>query len=724
MNSAAGAVSEIAMYQQAHYVPMLKKEEVMPHIRLPRHGKRSGSAILKHGLPLALVALLAACSGNSDDTVPSAPPVPVTAGAIVTSFSEPGQLQLYAGQEKSLTLGFTTSDGVAASKFVLSPPQAGLPAGWSMPGADARCARVAAAGACEAKLSYAPAAAAPLSTLTLPYIYQDSAGKPGTGSVTITYSALAANAAVATVSPAGPVRGVTGTAASVALTFTTNDGSAASGLHMDSDLSSLPAGWTSASPGLDCARFSTGDGCKLALTYAPVATTLTATLELRYHYTDSSGKAQAATTAISYSAAAPNTVTASASPAGRILVKPGSSQDIVLSFLPSDGVAAGAVRMTSDLKSLPAGWSVKASTLPCAQAGAEGTCKLTLAYAPDDKQPAGRLNLEYAYANAVGENLAGKASLDYASHDYRAYVADIGGVVNGVEVGGVRQCELDGAGLLTGCVKAEGTWPVRGTSNIVVSGSHAYVTSVFGGKPIVLCDIAADGALVNCAGASPVFEQASHLVINDSGAYVLARSEYSFQRIIHCTVAPDGKIPASGCQKITGGYFPHLFPAAMTNVGTMVYVAGEDLETGEGLGLQCPSLSLEGSCTLVPRFPAHPPVQSMSTGQARDGGHLYLALAVTGVSPYPPGISKCDLNVDGSIKGCGPALVPPGLDSVGLTLVTDIKIVGSNAYLVAGNEVLERQVYLCPLNPDNGDFLKCGSAGPTDAMANYGLGFR
>ena len=705
----------------------------MANTRLPRWGKWCGSAILRACLPLPLAIVLSACGNNSADTALSVPPAPARAGTIVTSSSEPGGLKPYVGQVKSLILSFTPSDGVAVSNFVLSLPGAGLPPGWSMPEAqaDARCARVDTAGACEAKLIYAPSAVAPLSILTLPYAYQNGAGKVGAGSVTIAYSALPANSAVATVSPAGPVRGVTGTAASVALTFTTNDGSAASGLHVDSDLSSLPAGWTSASPGLDCPSFSSGNSCKVALTYAPAASTPTATLDLRYHYKDSSGKAQSATASIAYSAAAPNTVTVSASPAGRILVKPGSSQDTVLSFLPSDGVAASAVRITSDMGALPAGWSVKASTLPCAQAGADGACKLTLSYAPDDKQLPGTLSLEYAYANAVGENLTGKASLDYALHGYRAYVADAGDVVDGAQVGGVRQCELDADGFLAGCVKAEGTWPTPGTNNVVVYGARAYVTSLFGVKPIVLCDIAADGALANCADAGRTFDRLNNLVVNASGAYVISQfavtdengNKQDIRQISHCDLLPDGKLPGfdSGCQKITAGDFRSLFPTAMTEAGSRVFIAGVNLPTGQNIVLGCLSRSFN-NCSDIGLPLAPPIVQSMGTGQARDGAHLYLAMS--DLEKRAGSIMKCNLDAESQITGCDAPSVPSGLDKSDLTLVSDIKIAGPNAYLVTGKADLEKKVYRCPLNPDSGDLLRCDSAGHIEGTRNYSMGFR
>lgn len=160
---------------------------------------------------LGLGLLLAACGGsNHDDSaaVPGPPPTPTVANTVVAYPSETAELKLYAGQSRQVTLSFTTSDGGAASSLVLSLPAGGLPAGWSMVSNSTRCGRVDADNPCQVVLTYAPVAAEKSALVTFPYSYINNKGDPGTGSIAIAYGAMAVNAATATLTPAGPVRGM------------------------------------------------------------------------------------------------------------------------------------------------------------------------------------------------------------------------------------------------------------------------------------------------------------------------------------------------------------------------------------------------------------------------------------------------------------------------------------------------------------------------------------
>ena len=140
-----------------------------------------------------------------------------------------------------------------------------LPAGWSGPGSFA-CATVDAGSGCVLNLTYAPTAA-DSGTLTLEYVFVDDSTMPSTGgSISIAYAATAANNVVAAASPTGQINAVAGAGnQSVSVNFTTDDGYAATDLTVTTDLSALPAGWSSASPNLTCAIVSSGSGCQLAL---------------------------------------------------------------------------------------------------------------------------------------------------------------------------------------------------------------------------------------------------------------------------------------------------------------------------------------------------------------------------------------------------------------------------------------------------------------------------
>src|SRR5581483_6610818 len=129
-------------------------------------------------------------------------------------------------------------------------------------------------------------------SLTVTYLYINNANQPITpgGTITIPYVATAPNNNVVAVSaPTGQIISSPGSAAQpVTVNFTTDDGNAATDLTVTTDLSSLPAGWSTRSAGFSCAIVSTGNGCQLVLSYLPI-TAATGTLALNYSYSDDSG---------------------------------------------------------------------------------------------------------------------------------------------------------------------------------------------------------------------------------------------------------------------------------------------------------------------------------------------------------------------------------------------------------------------------------------------------
>ena len=712
----------------------------------PRKARQLAPIQARAWISLTLALLLAGCGGSSGDagtaaqsTTPTTPvSVPLTPlepaatpNTVVASSSEPAELQVYAGQSRNVILVFRTSDGGAATDLTLAAPAAGFPAGWSISG-SALCAQVEASGQCQVVLTYAPGAAAPSSSITLPYSYRNNKGDATTGSVAVPFRALAVNAAVAKVDPAGAIRGLVGKASAVTLSFTTNDGSAATALHLDDNLSALPAGWTSASTGLDCASFGAGSSCQLALSYAPATPTPASALVINYRYRDSSGKQQTGTTSIAYSAVGPNTVNATASPAGVVRARSGSSQQVALTFTPSDSSAASNLRLTTSVAALPPEWTVTQSTLPCAQVGANGACTLTLRYNPGANQPAGKLDLDYAYTDAVGRELAGKTSIAYASRDFQVYVGDFGGVEKGALVGGVRQCEFDSAGKLANCVKADSTWPRFAVNNVVVHGARAYFGSYTDagqgvpGRAVGSCRIADDHALVDCADSGPVFDQLSNLEVNRLGALVLAVPSTLplIPHLTRCSLNGDGAPDSSACQTFDYKTFDALALTAMTSANDLIYVSGSNFSTAQNLyscalvddGLKCSTFALGAPDQIV---------QRMSRGQAGDQAYLYLATASRTDSQKVPGaIAKCALDADGLVTACAGVALPKGLQEAELTRISDIKIVGPTAYLVTGQTDDSRNVYQCSIEQKTGSLTACVSNGTIDGLATSSIAVR
>jgi hypothetical protein len=720
-------------------------------MRIPVHSRKATQLApiqARTWISLTLALLLAGCGGSSNDagtaaqsttpttpvSVPLTPLEPaVTPNTVVASSSELAELQVYAGQSRNVTLVFRTSDGGSATDLALAAPAAGFPTGWSISG-SALCAQVEANGQCQVALTYAPAAAAPSSSITLPYSYRNNKGDASTGSVAVPFRALAVNAAVAKVDPAGAIRGLVGKASAVTLSFTTNDGSAATGLHLDDNLSALPAGWTSASTGLDCASFGAGSSCQLALSYAPATPTPASALAISYRYRDSSGKQQTGTTSIAYSAVGPNTVNATASPAGVVRARSGSSQQVALTFTPSDSSAASNLRLTTSVAALPPEWTITQSTLPCAQVGADGACTLTLRYKPGANQPAGKLDLDYAYTDAVGRELAGKTSIAYASRDFQVYVGDYGIAKSGSLAGRVRQCERDSAGKLVNCIQVDGTFPSYGANNVVVYGARAYL-GIYGNpalypdmvdRPVITCTIADDNALVGCKDSGPVFDQLTNLEINRLGALVLAVPSTG-PRIPHltrCGLDSDGTLDSNACHNFDSKFFDSTILTAMTSANDMIYVSGSNFSTAQNLyscalvddGLKCSTFALGAPDQIV---------QRMSRGQAGDQAYLYLATASrTDPQKVPGTVAKCALDADGLVLACYPVPLPPGLQQAELTRISDIKIVGLTAYLVTGQTDDSRNVYQCPIEQKTGDLAACVSNGTIAGLATSSIAVR
>ena len=108
------------------------------------------------------------------------------------------------------------------------------------------------------------------------------------------------NVVKATLSPAGAITGYTGEAQSLAVTFTTSDGAAASALSVNG-LDALPAGWTSSAGSLTCGSVDSGSACALTLTYTPPEIG-SGSLTLGFSYKANNGAAKTGTISVPFTA--------------------------------------------------------------------------------------------------------------------------------------------------------------------------------------------------------------------------------------------------------------------------------------------------------------------------------------------------------------------------------------------------------------------------------------
>jgi hypothetical protein len=336
------------------------------------------------------------------------------------------------GGSRTLSITYTSSDGNAISGFGISNSLGTLPPGWSGP-SSFTCALVSTGSGCVLNLTFTPTAVQS-GSLTLDYVFVDNATLPNTGgTLTIPYNATAHNNVVAAASPTGQINAVAGDSQTVSVSFTTDDGNAATGLALTSDLTALPSGWSAMTPGVSCAIVSTGSGCQLVLNFAPSAA-VRATLALNYSYTDDSGTVKYGVLNIPYSATSQGDVIAAASPAGQInAIEKTGGRAVAVTFTTNDGKPAAGLYVTSDLATLPPGWSSASSGFSCGSVSTGNGCELHLTYAPA-ALTSGTLTLNYAYDDTAGMAKTGSLNLDYAAttNDNVAAAASPTGQINAV----------------------------------------------------------------------------------------------------------------------------------------------------------------------------------------------------------------------------------------------------------------------------------------------------
>jgi hypothetical protein len=335
--------------------------------------------------------------------------------SVVATPSIAGIVSVVSGSTQTVSVTFTSSDGLAITGFGISASLGTLPSGWSGP-TTFTCTLVSAGSGCVLNLTYAPTAV-DSGTLTLNYIFVNNQNIPKTpgGSLSISYAATPNNNVVATASPTGQIiAGVGAGSQSVSVNFTADDDNAATDLMLSTNLAALPSGWSSTATSFSCAIVSSGNGCQLLLTYAPTAAGR-GTLVLNYSYTDDSGAPQNGSVNIAYATSSANSVIATASPAGEVIaIEKTGGQAVAVTFTTDDGQAATNLSLISDLKALPSGWSSSSGSLTCGSVSTGNGCQLHLTYAPTALN-SGTLALSYAYTDNAGTPQIGLLNLPYTA---------------------------------------------------------------------------------------------------------------------------------------------------------------------------------------------------------------------------------------------------------------------------------------------------------------------
>jgi hypothetical protein len=87
---------------------------------------------------------------------------------------------------------------------------------------------------------------------------------------------------------------------------------------------------------------------------------------------------------------------------------------VAISFNTSDGKPIASLQITSNLATLPSGWSAPSGTFTCASVSTGNGCVLNLTFTPTGDTN-GTLSLAYSYRDDAGSAKTGSVSIPYAA---------------------------------------------------------------------------------------------------------------------------------------------------------------------------------------------------------------------------------------------------------------------------------------------------------------------
>lgn len=598
--------------------------------------------------------------------------VATTNDNVVATPSPAGQVvALIGGGSQSQSVIFTTDDGNVATALNVTTNLTTLPAGWSSAVHTFSCASVSTGSGCELRLNFTPAAVGS-GTLTLEYSYLDDFGTGKTGVVHIPYASTVHNNVVGTAAPAVISSAVGSGALSVPVTFTTDDGEPAGSLVLTTNLSALPAGWTSTAASFSCAEIAAGSPCQLPLSFTAAIGAI-GTLQLGYSYLDNAGSPKTGNVNIPYASTTHDNVVGAialgGTPlAGTLRAAVGSSAMVTVTFDTDDGNIASSFAVTSGLTSLPSFWSGPSSLL-CAAISTGTSCQLSLTFAPQ-ASTSGTVSLGFAYTDSAGTAKSGTVSVPYAVK--HVYATD----ANGVYV-----CSIVTGGTLTGCTAtAQGRVNSTGGAQvsaygIAFAGETGYVNQYPDGSLAVCAVNPSDGTLSGCATtafpnpadyAYSIYASSQNLYLGNAGANV-------------CPIGATGALGT--CATVTNSVTEYAF--GMFVGSASAYVAQESADV-----LRC---SVAGDGNLTP---------CADTGIATDGdGALTVAGGLVFLTPWGGSvIMACPINGNGTLSACTSSAVPGA--GGGTSVATAVDSV--NVYTITASDVEH-----CLLDPSTGLLSAC-----------------
>ncbi len=352
------------------------------------------------------------------------------------------------------------------------------------------------------------------------------------GSLTIAYVATPQNNIVAAASPTGQINAVVGGGSqSVIVNFTTDDGGPATALTLTTNLTALPAGWSSTATSFTCSSLSSGNGCQLPLTYAPTAAG-NGTLTLSYAYQNDAGVAKTGSLNIAYRAMPPHLYVAQLT---QLTPPAGALYDCLLN---TDGTLSTCAQTGTGI-SAPTGIVFNGSSS---------------AYVTDYGSSAVYLcnvGIDGSLSSCASEGGNFQNPLQLAINGNTLYAT------NANPTGGVTTCSIGVNGTLSLCTQSSGL----GTAGIAANASFAYVS--VDPTTVDVCAIGASGGLANCASAGGIFSGAYGITLSGGYAYIANQGNGT---VSVCSINPVGTFAACAASNIGGA------PTDVVIKGSQAYV--------------------------------------------------------------------------------------------------------------------------------------------------------
>jgi hypothetical protein len=381
----------------------------------------------------------------------------------------------------------------------------------------------------------------------------------------------------------------------------------------------------------------------------------------------------------------PNTVVATVDPSGTVTSFLRTSQTVNITFTSNDGNPVTGLALTTDLTTLPAGWSMSSSTLPCESVSSGAVCKLTLSYTPPVATTTQTLSLGFSYVDDTSAPQTGIASIPYAPTAHDLYVVN-----NGNQ--SVTRCPVDSTGVLMPCT-SQSSIGLNGAQGITQNGSTVYIPNL--GDTITTCSIA-PGGLSGCTDFSGGVFSPESLAVSGSNAFIVNGTG----SVSRCHIGGNAMLSACTTLIIPGSESPH---ALLIN-GSTLYMANNSGNTV----VMC---TIDSVGALSNCGDAHSTGLISPTAMAIAGSTMYL----TNYGAGGQSVTRCTIGSDGTLSACGSS----GARDIeeGLAIV----LLGSSAY-IANNDgnVVDR----CAIGAD-GNLSGCAvvSAAATGLSSPIGLLF-